>query len=89
MNLSAHNAKSGQEDVRGVLARWLNDYIAGRCGGAEMQESVLRLCRSHPDVPWDALTLLEHYRGSHLDEVLVRSLKVEIAQLVFGEAHQA
>lgn len=77
------------EDARGVLASWLDDYISGRCDRADMQESFLSVCRSNPDAPWDALALLDQYqRRGRIDTALARSLKTDIAQLVFGVANQ-
>ncbi len=77
------------EDARGVLASWLDDYISGRCDRADMQESFLSVCRSNPEAPWDALALLDQYqRRGRIDMDLARSLKTDIAQLVFGVASQ-
>lgn len=77
-------------DTRGVLASWLDDYTAGRCDRAEMQASFLQICRGNPEAPWDALALLDQYqRRGRVDALLARSLKSDIAQLVFGVANQA
>src|SRR5688500_17979273 len=77
------------EDSREVLSTWLDDYIAGRCDRAKMHESFLEVCRSNPEAPWDALALLDQYqRRGRVDVALARSLKAEIAQLVFGVANQ-
>ena len=77
------------ENARAVLASWLDDYIAGRCDRADMQASFLSVCRSNPDAPWDALALLDQYqRRGRIDMALARSLKTDIAQLVFGVANQ-
>jgi serine/threonine protein kinase len=77
------------EDARRVLASWLDDYIGGRCDRADMQESFLSVCRSNPDAPWDALALLDQYqRRGRIDGTLARTLKADIAQLVFGNANQ-
>src|ERR687893_265365 len=77
------------ENARAVLASWLDDYIAGRCDRADMQESFLSVCRSNPDAPWDALALLDQYqRRGRIDGALARTLKADIAQLVFGNANQ-
>lgn len=77
------------EDARGVLAGWLDDFSSGRCERADMQESFLSVCRSNPDAPWDALALLDQYqRRGRIDAELARSLKTDIAQLVFGVASQ-
>jgi serine/threonine protein kinase len=78
------------EDARTVLAGWLDDYSGGRCERSDMQASFLSVCRSNPDAPWDALALLDQYqRRGRIDVALARSLKAEIAQLVFGPANQA
>src|SRR5215510_16217278 len=77
------------EDAKSVLASWLDDYIGGRCDRSDMQESFLSVCRSNPDAPWDALALLDQYqRRGRIDMTLARSLKSDIAQLVFGVANQ-
>jgi hypothetical protein len=77
------------ENARAVLASWLDDYIAGRCDRADMQAQFLSVCRSNPDAPWDALALLDQYqRRGRIDMALARSLKTDIAQLVFGVANQ-
>lgn len=77
------------ENARAVLASWLDDYISGRCDRAEMQASFLSVCRSNTDAPWDALALLDQYqRRGRIDVALARSLKTDIAQLVFGVANQ-
>jgi len=83
------DAADGNSDARGVLARWLDDYTAGRCGRADMQSSFLDICRRNPEAPWDALALLDQYqRRGRVDVALARSLKADIAQLVFGMANQ-
>jgi serine/threonine protein kinase len=77
------------ENARAVLASWLDDYIAGRCDRADMQAQFLSVCRSNSDAPWDALALLDQYqRRGRIDMALARSLKTDIAQLVFGVANQ-
>jgi serine/threonine protein kinase len=77
------------ENARAVLASWLDDYISGRCDRADMQAQFLSVCRSNPDAPWDALALLDQYqRRGRIDVSLARSLKTDIAQLVFGVANQ-
>ncbi|HEY0943141.1 MAG TPA: protein kinase [Steroidobacter sp.] len=77
------------ENARAVLASWLDDYICGRCDRADMQAQFLSVCRSNPDAPWDALALLDQYqRRGRIDVSLARSLKTDIAQLVFGVANQ-
>jgi serine/threonine protein kinase len=83
------DAANGSEDARGVLASWLDKYTAGRCGRADMQASFLEICRRNPEAPWDALALLDQYqRRGRVDVTLARSLKADIAQLVFGVANQ-
>lgn len=80
---------ASEDDSRRVLSAWLDDYIAGRCDRAKMHESFLDVCRSNPEAPWDALALLDQYqRRGRVDVALARSLKTEIAQLVFGVANQ-
>lgn len=77
------------ENARAVLASWLDDYISGQCDRADMQAQFLSVCRSNPDAPWDALALLDQYqRRGRIDVALARSLKTDIAQLVFGVANQ-
>lgn len=77
-------------DARGDLAVWLDDYTAGRCDRAQMQASFLEICRSNPEAPWDALALLDQYqRRGRVDGALARSLKSDIAQLVFGVVNEA
>lgn len=76
-------------EARRILANWLDDYAAGRCDRAQMQASFLEICRSNPEAPWDALALLDQYqRRGRVDATLARSLKSDIAQLVFGVANQ-
>jgi serine/threonine protein kinase len=90
MSASIDKGNDGsEEDSREVLSAWLDDYIAGRCDRAQMHESFLEVCRSNPEAPWDALALLDQYqRRGRVDVALARSLKAEIAQLVFGVATQ-
>ncbi len=77
-------------DARGDLAVWLDDYTAGRCDRAQMQASFLEICRSNPEAPWDALALLDQYqRRGRVDPALARTLKSDIAQLVFGVVNQS
>jgi hypothetical protein len=90
MSVSIDNGRDASEgDSRQVLSTWLDDYIAGRCDRAKMHESFLEVCRSNPEAPWDALALLDQYqRRGRVDVSLARSLKSEIAQLVFGVPNQ-
>jgi serine/threonine protein kinase len=89
MSVSIDQEPGGEGDARRVLASWLDDYIGGRCDRADMQESFLSVCRSNPDAPWDALALLDQYqRRGRIDSSLARTLKTDIAQLVFGNANQ-
>jgi protein kinase-like protein/Calx-beta domain-containing protein len=89
MSVSIDKESADEGDARRVLASWLDDYAGGRCDRADMQESFLSVCRSNPDAPWDALALLDQYqRRSKIDAALARTLKADIAQLVFGNANQ-
>lgn len=89
MSVSIDKESADDGDARRVLASWLDDYAGGRCDRADMQESFLSVCRSNPDAPWDALALLDQYqRRGKLEAALARTLKADIAQLVFGNANQ-
>jgi hypothetical protein len=90
MNASIDKDPAGEgEDARGVLSSWLDDFAAGKCEREDMVESFLSVCRSNADAPWDALALLDQYqRRGKIDPGLVRELKAQIAQLVFGVASQ-
>ena len=90
MSASIDKGPGGSDEgSRAVLSAWLDDYIAGKCDRAQMHESFLDVCRSNPEAPWDALALLDQYqRRGRVDVGLARSLKAEIAQLVFGVANQ-
>ncbi len=89
MSVSIDKDPADEGDARRVLASWLDDYAGGRCDRADMQESFLSVCRSNPDAPWDALALLDQYqRRGRIDAALARTLKADIAQLVFGNANQ-
>lgn len=80
----------GGESPRAVLSGWLDDYSAGRCDRADMQTSFLDICKSNSEAPWDALALLDQYqRRGRIDVALARSLKSDIAQLVFGASNQS
>ena len=89
MSVSIDKDPADEGDARRVLASWLDDYAGGRCDRADMQESFLSVCRSNPDAPWDALALLDQYqRRGRIDGALARTLKADIAHLVFGNANQ-
>ncbi len=89
MSVSIDKDPAEEGDARRVLASWLDDYAGGRCDRADMQESFLSVCRSNADAPWDALALLDQYqRRGRIDSALARTLKADIAQLVFGNANQ-
>ncbi|HEY7640985.1 MAG TPA: protein kinase [Steroidobacteraceae bacterium] len=89
MSVSIDKETADEGEARRVLASWLEDYAGGRCERADMQESFLSVCRSNPDAPWDALALLDQYqRRGKIDAALARTLKADIAQLVFGNANQ-
>jgi hypothetical protein len=89
MSVSIDQETADGGDARRVLAGWLDDYAGGRCDREDMQESFLSVCRSNSDAPWDALALLDQYqRRGKIDAALARTLKADIAQLVFGNANQ-
>ena len=89
MSIDKDSGESG-ESPRVVLSGWLNDYSAGRCDRADMQSSFLDICKSNPEAPWDALALLDQYqRRGRIDAALARTLKADIAQLVFGASNQS
>jgi serine/threonine protein kinase len=89
MSVSIDMEPADEGDARRVLASWLDDYAGGRCDREDMQESFLSVCRRNPDAPWDALALLDQYqRRGKIDSALARTLKADIAQLVFGNANQ-
>jgi serine/threonine protein kinase len=89
MSVSIDKDPADEGDARRVLASWLDDYAGGRCDRADMQASFLSVCRSNSDAPWDALALLDQYqRRGRIDAALARTLKTDIAQLVFGNANQ-
>jgi serine/threonine protein kinase len=89
MSVSIDKDPADEGDARRVLASWLDDYAGGRCDRADMQESFLSVCRGNPDAPWDALALLDQYqRRGRIDAELARTLKADIAHLVFGNANQ-
>jgi hypothetical protein len=89
MSVSIDKEPADEGDARRVLASWLDDYASGRCDRADMQESFLSVCRSNPDAPWDALALLDQYqRRGRIEAELARTLKADIAHLVFGNANQ-
>jgi protein kinase-like protein/Calx-beta domain-containing protein len=89
MSVSIDKESADDGDARRVLASWLDDYAGGRCDREDMQESFLSVCRSNSDAPWDALALLDQYqRRGKIDAALARTLKADIAQMVFGNANQ-
>jgi serine/threonine protein kinase len=89
MSVSIDKETAEDGDARRVLASWLDDYAGGRCDREDMQESFLSVCRSNSDAPWDALALLDQYqRRGKIDAALARTLKADIAQMVFGNANQ-
>ncbi|HEU4601436.1 MAG TPA: protein kinase [Steroidobacteraceae bacterium] len=89
MSVSIDDDPNEVEDARAVLAGWLDDYAAGRCDREDMQASFLSICRSNSEAPWDALALLDQYqRRGKIEPDLARTLKSDIAQLVFGVATQ-
>lgn len=73
------------EDASVVLTSWLEDYAAGKCAPADLQDAFLSICRRQADASWDALALLDQYqRRGKVDGPLVRDLKARISQLAFG-----
>jgi serine/threonine protein kinase len=89
MSVSIDKESADDGDARRVLASWLDDYASCRCDREDMQESFLSVCRSNSDAPWDALALLDQYqRRGKIDAALARTLKADIAQMVFGNANQ-
>jgi hypothetical protein len=89
MSVSIDKEPADEGDARRVLASWLDDYAGGRCDREDMQESFLSVCRKNSDAPWDALALLDQYqRRGKIDGALARTLKADIAHLVFGNANQ-
>ncbi|HEU4652348.1 MAG TPA: protein kinase [Steroidobacteraceae bacterium] len=89
MSVSIDDDPNEVEDARAVLAGWLDDYAAGRCDREDMRASFLSICRSNSEAPWDALALLDQYqRRGKIEPELARTLKSDIAQLVFGVATQ-
>jgi len=89
MSVSIDKESADDGDARRVLAGWLDDYAGGRCDREDMRESFLSVCRSNSDAPWDALALLDQYqRRGKIDAPLARTLKADIAQMVFGNANQ-
>jgi serine/threonine protein kinase len=77
------------EGARSVLASWLDDYAAGRCERADMEESFLSVCSTDSEASWDALALLDQYqRRGRIEAELARDLKSKIAQLAVGAPKQ-
>ena len=73
------------ESARGVLAGWLDDYAAGRCERADMEEAFMSVCAGDSEAPWDAIALLDQYqRLGRVDAALARALKQQITQLAVG-----
>lgn len=76
--------------ARDVLASWLEAHAAGECDTAAMQTGFLDVCRRNHEAPWDALALLDQYqRRGKLEAEVARTLKSEIAQMVFGTPTEA
>ncbi len=86
----ADDPEGADEGARSVLAGWLDDYAAGRCERADMEEAFLSVCRADAEASWDALALLDQYQRLKKVEVeLARDLKSKIAQLAVGAPKQA
>ncbi len=86
MSVSIDEHPSGDhESAEGVLAGWLDDFQAGRCERADMEEAFLSVCSSDAEAPWGALSLLDRYqRLGRIDVELARELKSKISQLAVG-----
>ncbi len=73
------------DDPRQVLAGWLDDYAADRCGRDDVRAIFSSVSRSSTEAPWIALALLDQYqRLDRIDTSLALELKSEVNQLVFG-----
>ena len=80
-----HHSSGNHESAEIVLAGWLDDYHAGRCERADMEEAFISVCSSDAEAPWDALSLLDRYqRLGRIDVDLARELKLKISQLAVG-----
>src|SRR5512138_1341550 len=79
------NPSGGQESAASVLGGWLDDYHAGRCDRADMEEAFISVCSSDAEAPWDALSLLDRYqRLGRIEVDVARALKMKISQLAVG-----
>lgn len=80
-----HHPSGNHESAELVLAGWLDDYQAGRCERADMEEAFISVCSSDAEAPWDALSLLDRYqRLGRIEVDVARELKMKISQLAVG-----
>ena len=86
MSVSIDDNPSGdQESAASVLGGWLDDYHAGRCDRADMEEAFISVCSSDSEAPWEALSLLDRYqRLGRIEVDLARELKSKISQIAVG-----
>lgn len=88
VSIDEHPA-DGQESATGVLTGWLDDYQAGRCERADLEEAFLSICASNEEAPWAALSLLDRYqRLGRIDAEFARTLKARISQQAVGAPPQ-
>src|SRR5690606_13018537 len=81
--------EGADESAQGVLAGWLDDYSAGRCERADVEDAFMSVCREDSEASWEALSLLDRYqRLGRIDADLARDLKSKIAQLAVGAPKQ-
>src|SRR5512138_2159302 len=84
------NPSGGQESAASVLGGWLDDYHAGRCDRADMEEAFISVCSSDAEAPWDALSLLDRYqRLGRIEVDVARELKSKISQIAVGAPKSA
>ncbi len=85
MSVSIDEHPSDHESAQSVLAGWLDDFQAGRCERADLEEAFISVCSNDPEAPWDALSLLDRYqRLGRVDADLARELKSRISQIAVG-----
>lgn len=91
MSVSIDEHPSGDhESAEGVLGGWLDDFQAGRCERADMEEAFISVCNSDAEASWDALSLLDRYqRLGRIDVELARELKSKISQIAVGAPKEA
>lgn len=86
MSVSIDDNPSGdRESAASVLGGWLDDYHAGRCDRADMEEAFISVCSTDAEAPWDALSLLDRYqRLGRIEVDVARELKSKISQIAVG-----